>query len=156
MSNTTVEQFALERSMPAERLLEQLRAAGVSKNSAADSLSTEDKQKLLAYLKQSHGDTEGQKITVSRKQTSSVKTAAGTVQVQTRRRRSIQIDDGVSEVAAPEAVIEATVASTTASGATASLTPSSIWMLRRRRVCTSTVPAAVFTELVCLRLTVIF
>ena len=40
MSNTTVEQFALERSMPAERLLEQLRAAGVSKNSAADSLST--------------------------------------------------------------------------------------------------------------------
>ena len=114
MSNTTVEQFALERSMPAERLLEQLRAAGVSKNSAADSLSTEDKQKLLAYLKQSHGDTEGQKITVSRKQTSSVKTAAGTVQVQTRRRRSIQIDDGVSEVAAPEAVVEATVAPTSA------------------------------------------
>ena len=114
MSNTTVEQFALERSMPAERLLEQLRAAGVSKNSAADSLSTEDKQKLLAYLKQSHGDNEGQKITVSRKQTSSVKTAAGTVQVQTRRRRSIQIDDGVSEVAAPEAVIEATVAPTSA------------------------------------------
>ena len=114
MSNTTVEQFALERSMPAERLLEQLRAAGVSKNSAADSLSTEDKQKLLAYLKQSHGDTEGQKITVSRKQTSSVKTAAGTVQVQTRRRRSIQIDDGVSEVAAPEAVVEATEAPTSA------------------------------------------
>ena len=114
MSNTTVEQFALERSMPAERLLEQLRAAGVSKNSAADSLSTEDKQKLLAYLKQSHGDTEGQKITVSRKQTSSVKTAAGTVQVQTRRRRSIQIDDGASEVAAPEAVVEAIVAPTSA------------------------------------------
>ena len=114
MSNTTVEQFALERSMPAERLLEQLRTAGVSKNSAADSLSTEDKQKLLAYLKQSHGDTEGQKITVSRKQTSSVKTAAGTVQVQTRRRRSIQIDDGASEVAAPEAVVEATVAPTSA------------------------------------------
>ena len=114
MSNTTVEQFALERSMPAERLLEQLRAAGVSKNSAADSLSTEDKQKLLAYLKQSHGDTEGQKITVSRKQTSSVKTAAGTVQVQTRRRRSIQIDDGASEVAAPEAVVEATEAPTSA------------------------------------------
>lgn len=110
MSNTTVEQFALERSMPAERLLEQLRAAGVSKNSAADSLSTEDKQKLLAYLKQSHGDTEGQKITVSRKQTSSVKTAAGTVQVQTRRRRSIQIDDGASEVA----VVEATEAPTSA------------------------------------------
>ena len=114
MSNTTVEQFALERSMPAERLLEQLRAAGVSKQSGADSLSTEDKQKLLAYLKQSHGDTEGQKITVSRKQTSSVKTAAGTVEVQTRRRRSIQIDDGVSEAVAPEAVVEATVAPTPA------------------------------------------
>ena len=114
MSNTTVEQFALERSMPAERLLEQLRAAGVSKQSGADSLSTEDKQKLLAYLKQSHGETEGQKITVSRKQTSSVKTAAGTVEVQTRRRRSIQIDDGVSEAVAPEAVVEATVAPTPA------------------------------------------
>ena len=114
MSNTTVEQFALERSMPAERLIEQLRAAGVSKQSGADSLSTEDKQKLLAYLKQSHGDTEGQKITVSRKQTSSVKTAAGTVEVQTRRRRSIQIDDGVSEAVAPEAVVEATVAPTPA------------------------------------------
>ena len=114
MSNTTVEQFALERSMPAERLLEQLRAAGVSKQSGADSLSTEDKQKLLAYLKQSHGETEGQKITVSRKQTSSVKTAAGTVEVQTRRRRSIQIDDGVSEAVAPEAVVEATTAPTPA------------------------------------------
>ena len=114
MSNTTVEQFALERSMPAERLLEQLRSAGVSKNSAADNLSTEDKQKLLAYLKQSHGETESQKITVSRKQNSSVKTAAGTVQVQTRRRRSIQIDDAVSEPAVAETVVEATVAPTPA------------------------------------------
>ena len=114
-NNNTVEQFALEMRIPSDRLLEQLRTAGVNKQSAADVLSSDDKQKLLAHLKQAHGDAEHNKITVSRKQSSSVKTAAGTVQVQTRRRRSIQIDDAVaSEAPAAEAVATETPAAPTA------------------------------------------
>ncbi|QJQ52270.1 translation initiation factor IF-2 [Vitreoscilla sp. C1] len=108
MSNNTVQQFASEMKMAETRLLEQLRAAGVNKQSASDELSSDDKQKLLAYLKQSHGnEAENSQITVSRKQTSSVKTAGRTVEVQTRKSRSIQIEvpvtaaEETAEITAP-------------------------------------------------------
>lgn len=61
MSSNTVAQFASELKMPAEVLLEQLRAAGVAINTAADELSEVDKSKLLESLRRSHGATEGKK-----------------------------------------------------------------------------------------------
>ena len=59
MSNNTVEQFAAELGLSAQRLLEQLGSAGVAKQSAADALTSADKQQLLAYLQQSHGSDSG-------------------------------------------------------------------------------------------------
>ena len=67
MSNNTVEQFAAELGLSAQRLLEQLASAGVAKQSAADALTSTDKQQLLAYLQQSHGSDSGGTITLSRK-----------------------------------------------------------------------------------------
>lgn len=92
MSSNTVAQFASELKMPAEVLLEQLRAAGVAINTAADELSEADKSKLLESLRRSHGATEGKKITLTRRQTSEIRQADGagrsrTIQVEVRKKR---------------------------------------------------------------------
>ncbi|MCP2039540.1 translation initiation factor IF-2 [Neisseria sp. HSC-16F19] len=116
MSNITVEQFAAELKMPPQRLLEQLSSAGVAKKSAADELTSADKQQLLAYLKQAHGSDSGGTITLSRKKTTERSTVAG-VEVETRRRRRVIVAP-VEEVvpvapaaeAAPTPVAEAAAA----------------------------------------------
>ena len=90
MSNiTNVKQFADELSMSVERLLEQLNTAGVHKEKETDTITKEDKQCLLAYLRQTHGGSGSGQVTLSRKQNSEIQTAGGTVQVQTRRRRVV-------------------------------------------------------------------
>jgi translation initiation factor IF-2 len=92
MSSNTVAQFAAELKMPADVLLEQLRSAGVSVDSAQDSVSETDKALLLESLRRSHGATEGKKITLTRRQTSEIRQAdaAGrsrTIQVEVRKKR---------------------------------------------------------------------
>ncbi|MFV2029318.1 translation initiation factor IF-2 [Neisseria sp. S1] len=89
MSNNTVEQFAAELKRPVEDLLKQLQEAGVAKTSGSDSITSEDKQLLLAYLKKSHGSESGT-ISVGRKK-AEVSNIGG-VQVETRRReRKIRV-----------------------------------------------------------------
>jgi len=71
MAQTSVAQFASELKVPPSVLLEQLRAAGVEKRQADDSLSEQDKSRLLEYLRRTHGSIESNnKITLTRKQTS--------------------------------------------------------------------------------------
>ena len=55
MAQTKVEQFANELGLLPAALLEQLKAAGVSKELAKDSLTEEDKAQLLDYLRKVHG-----------------------------------------------------------------------------------------------------
>ena len=101
MSSTTVAEFASELNRSSETLLDQLRAAGVSKASATDPLTEADKQKLLGYLRASHGTAtvERKKITLTKKSTSEIKQAdstgkARTIQVEVRKKRTfIQRDD---------------------------------------------------------------
>ncbi|EEG08268.1 translation initiation factor IF-2 [Pseudogulbenkiania ferrooxidans] len=106
---TNVKQFASELGLTPDRLLEQLRAAGVGKGSLDDTLSERDKSQLLDYLKRSHGARNETPITVTRKQTSEVRTADGsTVRVETRKKRVVQrpLEAPVAAVAAvakPEA-----------------------------------------------------
>ena len=65
-----VEQFAQELKLPTELLLEQLRAAGVEKSAAADTVTEQDKAGLLEYLSKKHGAREPKsKITLTRKET---------------------------------------------------------------------------------------
>ena len=92
MSATTVSQFAVELKMPVAALLEQLGRAGVSKAGGSDALTDQDKNRLLDYLRRSHGDESQTKITLTRKQTSEIKATdahgrARTVQVEVRKKR---------------------------------------------------------------------
>jgi translation initiation factor IF-2 len=57
MSSNTVAQFAIELKMPANVLLDQLRAAGVELNSVEDNVTDGDKARLLESLRRSHGAT---------------------------------------------------------------------------------------------------
>jgi translation initiation factor IF-2 len=94
MASTNVSNFAAELKVPAEVLLDQLRAAGVHKRSAEDLLTESDKAQLLNALRRAHGadDSQKKKITVVRKQTSEIKQAdssgrARTIQVEVRKKR---------------------------------------------------------------------
>ena len=99
MSNTTVAQFAAELNRPVDDLLKQLKEAGVNKNSGNDSITTDDKQLLTAYLQKKNGSNSGT-IRIRRKKTE-VSTVDG-VKVETRRRsRAVTIPS--SEELAAEA-----------------------------------------------------
>lgn len=99
MSNTTVAQFAAELNHPVDDLLKQLKEAGVNKNSGNDSITTDDKQLLTAYLQKKNGNNSGT-ISIRRKKTE-VSTVDG-VKVETRRRsRAVTIPS--SEELAAEA-----------------------------------------------------
>ncbi|WP_022981524.1 translation initiation factor IF-2 [Ideonella sp. B508-1] len=102
MAVTTVAQLAAELSRPAATLLEQLKSAGVAKNSPEDSLTESDKERLLEHLRNAHGMSSGgdrKKITLTRKSTSEIKQAdasgkARTIQVEVRKKRTfIKRDD---------------------------------------------------------------
>jgi len=102
MAVTTVAQFAAELKRPAAALLEQLQSAGVGKASTDDALTDSDKERLLDFLRVSHGTTVGterKKITVMRKSTSEIKQAdssgkARTIQVEVRKKRTfVKRDD---------------------------------------------------------------
>ncbi len=114
MASTNVETFAAELKVPADVLLEQLKAAGVDKSSAGDPLTETDKEQLLTALRAAHGGADGkkQKITVVRKQTSEIKQAdatgkARTIQVEVRKKRTFVKRDAPEAVPAPEPVVAA-------------------------------------------------
>ena len=98
-----VEQFAQELKLPTELLLEQLRAAGVEKSAAADSVTEQDKASLLDYLSKKHGAREQKsKITLTRKETTEIKKAdsttgkSRTIQVEVRKKRVLVKRDAVA------------------------------------------------------------
>ncbi|SEL10970.1 translation initiation factor IF-2 [Nitrosovibrio tenuis] len=96
MSQMSVEQFASELGVLPVVLLEQLKAAGVSKHQNQDSLTETDKTQLLEYLRRLHGSREEKgKISLPpRRQTSEIKKADSTgkarsIQVEVRKKRVI-------------------------------------------------------------------
>jgi translation initiation factor IF-2 len=115
MAQTSVAQFASELKVPPSTLLEQLKAAGVEKAVPEDSLTEQDKSRLLEYLRKSHGSQEPKnKITLTRKQTSEIKKSdstgkARTIQVEVRKRRVFVKRDPneLMEAEAPPAVAPA-------------------------------------------------
>src|SRR5688572_22090630 len=116
MAQINVTQFAKELGLPPALLIEQLKAAGVSRALTADTALTEkDKTQLLDHLRQSHGAKESkQKITLTRKQTTEIKKSDGTgksrtIQVEVRKKRVLVKRDAVETepVEAPKAVVDA-------------------------------------------------
>jgi translation initiation factor IF-2 len=112
MAQTSVAQFASELKVPPSVLLEQLRAAGVEKKAPEDSLTEQDKSRLLEHLRKMHGSAEQKnKITLTRKHTSEIKKtdATGkyrTVQVEVRKKR-VFVKRDPAEVAAQAVAAEA-------------------------------------------------
>ena len=112
MAQTSVAQFASELKVPPSVLLEQLRAAGVDKKAPEDSLSEQDKSRLLEHLRKMHGSAEQKnKITLTRKHTSEIKKADATgkyrtVQVEVRKKR-VFVKRDPAEVAAQAVAAEA-------------------------------------------------
>jgi translation initiation factor IF-2 len=89
MAQVTVEQLAETVGASVDRLLSQMKDAGLPHAAADEAVSEEDKQTLLAHLKQSHGEREGapRKITLKRKSVSTLRAGGAgkrTVNVEVR------------------------------------------------------------------------
>ena len=107
-----VEQFATELKVDPALLIKQLQSAGVTVKGASDALSDTDKSLLLDYLRGKHGAQEPKtKITLTRKQSSEIKTADSsgrtrTVQVEVRKKRVLIKREGGHEAPHESAVPE--------------------------------------------------
>ena len=97
MAEVTVTQLAETTNTTVERLLQQLKEAGLSQTDASDLISEEEKQALLAHIKSTHGETEAEaapkKITLKRRTLSTLKTGGSsgrgrTVNVEVRKKRT--------------------------------------------------------------------
>jgi translation initiation factor IF-2 len=91
MAEVTIKQLAEDVGTPVERLLKQLEDAGVRKRTDKDSVSDEEKQQLLNFLKKSHGESsaEPRKITLKRKTTTTLRASGQrTVNVEVRKKRT--------------------------------------------------------------------
>src|SRR4030066_1544028 len=110
-----VEQFAQELKLPPQLLLEQLKAAGVSKNDVVDSVTEADKAHLLDYLRKMHGggtETGKTKIPITRKQTGEIRKTDSTgksraIQVEVRKSRTYVKRDAAALAAEAQPVAEA-------------------------------------------------
>jgi len=110
MATNNVAQFAAELNMSADALLSQLHNAGVEKKSVNDSLTNADKDRLLSYLRGSHGNPveEKKKISLTRKETSEIKQAdasgkSRTIQVEVRKKRIFKREESAAaEKVAPK------------------------------------------------------
>ncbi len=100
MSNVTVSQLAEVLGVDVSKLLVQLGNAGIEGSSGDDAVSNDDKKKLLAFLRASHGKMETdatapRKVTLKRKTVSELRVAGSgprastrTVNVEVRKRRT--------------------------------------------------------------------
>ncbi|RNL60978.1 translation initiation factor IF-2 [Zhongshania marina] len=111
MAEVTVSQLAEVVGAPVERLLRQMKEAGLSHSAAGQVVSDEDKQTLLTFLKRSHGESAEapQRITLKRKTLSTLKTGSGagkkTVNIEVRKKRTY-IKRDPAEMAAEAAAEE--------------------------------------------------
>lgn len=110
MSDVTVKQLAETVGVPGDRLLAQMQEAGLPHKAEADSVSEDQKQTLLAFLKKGHGGADApasKKITLKRTKRDTLKTGGGRsgrdVTVEVRRKRTyVKRGDIEGEAAAPE------------------------------------------------------
>jgi translation initiation factor IF-2 len=100
MSKVTVSQLADVLGVDSDKLLTQLNDAGIKASNGDDAVSNDDKKKLLAHLRASHGKVESdatapRQVTLKRKSVSELRVsgsgpraATRTVNVEVRKRRT--------------------------------------------------------------------
>jgi translation initiation factor IF-2 len=112
MAEVSVKQLADQIRTTPERLLEQLKEAGVDVSNADQGISADEKKKLLLHLRKAHGtdDTEAPaKITLKRKTVGVVKQGKKIVNVEFRKKRTFE-KPTVAQESVEEEVSEAVVA----------------------------------------------
>lgn len=103
MAQVTVEQLAETVGASVERLLAQMKDAGLPHSAAEQAVSDEDKQTLLAFLKASHGESTAapKRITLKRKTISTLRAGGSqgkkTVNVEVRKKRTYVKRDALEE-----------------------------------------------------------
>ena len=109
MSDKTVRQLAEIVKIPLERLLEQLKEAGLSASSPDDFINEDEKMQLLAHLRKRHGKADGEsansprRVTLERRKVTEIKQASvpgsstKTISVEVRKKKTYikrsQIDE---------------------------------------------------------------
>src|SRR5690554_4909620 len=98
MADLSINDLARMVGVPVERLLEQIKEAGLPQSSATDTISNEQRATLLSFLKSRHGDSSGgdtapRKITLKRKTVETLKTSdnqgrSKSVNVEVRKKRT--------------------------------------------------------------------
>ena len=113
MADITVAELANEIGTPVERLVSQLADSGVKK-SATDSISQDEKEALLGYLKKQHGDDSAakpSKLTLNRKTKSTLTMGHGSkaksVNVEVRKKRTYVKRSELEEKQMAEAAAQA-------------------------------------------------
>ncbi|MDP3847241.1 MAG: translation initiation factor IF-2 [Pseudomonas sp.] len=102
MTQVTVKELAQVVDTPVERLLLQMREAGLPHTTAEQVVTDNEKQALLAHLKSSHGAKVEQprKITLQRKTTSTLRVAGSkTISVEVRKKK-VFVERSAEEIAA--------------------------------------------------------
>ncbi|MEH6577398.1 MAG: translation initiation factor IF-2 [Amphritea sp.] len=109
MAEVTVTQLAEVVGVPVDRLLTQMKEAGISGKKTESSVSEAERQALLTHLKRSHGDKAGgepKKITLKRKTTSQIRVSGSsgkkTINVEVRKKRTYvkrsEVEDDASKL----------------------------------------------------------
>ncbi len=100
MSDKTVQQLAEIVKIPLERLLEQLKEAGLSARAPDDVINEDEKMQLLAHLRKRHGKAEGEvsnspkRVTLERRKVTEIKQATvpgsstKTISVEVRKKKT--------------------------------------------------------------------
>jgi len=118
MADVTVSELAKSVGASVDRILSQMKQAGLDHTAADEMVSDDEKQTLLEFLKASHGQEASapKKITLKRKTTTTLKTGSGgsrkTVNVEVRKKRTYVkrdvTEDAPAEVEELENVAELT------------------------------------------------
>ncbi|MGB1092449.1 MAG: translation initiation factor IF-2 N-terminal domain-containing protein, partial [Oceanobacter sp.] len=93
MADVTVRELADVVGTSVDRLLSQMKEAGLPQTQAEQAVSDDEKQRLLQSLKKSHGESDGEprKITLKRKTTTTLKSGQGgkkAVNIEVRKKRT--------------------------------------------------------------------
>ena len=113
MATTTIKELAQELKRTSADLLDQLKAAGINKDSEDAKITEKDKTVLLEYLQKEHGSADTgarKKITLTKRETSEIRQADSTgktrtVQIEVRKKR-VLVKRGDDAAKAEEAPVE--------------------------------------------------
>ncbi|WP_051076212.1 MULTISPECIES: translation initiation factor IF-2 [unclassified Thioalkalivibrio] len=109
MAQMTVQQFAESVGTPVDRLMVQLKEAGVEVDGPEAAITDAEKRKLLDHLRQAHGEGDAGRVTLKRRtQAQTLKVSSGqgrskTVNVEVRKKRTLKPKPAEAQ---PEAPVE--------------------------------------------------